>query len=156
MNPLRRSVLLPAATLALTLAPAASIAAEKFDGSWTTTQNCPAEGRMSALIRQIPSTIAGGELRGEKGTADQPGYEGIEGKIADNGDAKLTVNGILANRANAHGLFAHKGESYSYTVAAHFDGDQGKGKRNTGLGIESRPCDFTFVKQTADAAGAPQ
>ncbi|HEX4039110.1 MAG TPA: hypothetical protein VHX37_13705 [Acidobacteriaceae bacterium] len=155
MRALQRASLLTAAILAVTLAPAASIAAEKFDGYWTTTQNCPAEGKMSALIRQIPGTITNGELRGEKGTADEPGHEIITGTIGDNGDAKLTVNGILANRANAHGMFAHQGASYSYTVNAHFDGDQGKGKRNTGLGIESRPCDFTFAKQAA-TSGAQQ
>jgi hypothetical protein len=136
----------------LALLPATSIAAEKFDGKWLTTQNCPAQGKMDALIRQIPSVIDGSNLKGEKGPAGEPGYEEITGHIGDDGNAKLDVNGILANRANAHGIFAHKGEDYHYTVKAHFDGDKGTGTRDTGLGIESRPCNFTFERQAAEAA----
>lgn len=160
MSSLRFSVsALTVLAAALAVLPATSIAAEKFDGRWMTTQNCPAQGKMEALIRQIPTAIDGNNLKGEKGTADQPGYESITGKIGEDGKAKLDVNGILANRANAHGVFAHKGENYHYTVEAHFDGDKGAGKRDTGLGIESRPCDFTFERQPADAsapAATPQ
>jgi hypothetical protein len=149
-----RVPLLSLTTLACAIAffPATSIAAEKFDGKWLTTQNCPAEGKMDALIRQIPSVIDGNTINGAKGTPDQPGYEAITGHIGDDGSAKLDVNGILANRANAHGLFAHKGEDYHYTVKAHFDGDKGTGTRDTGLGIESRPCNFTFERQPAAPA----
>ncbi len=136
---------------ALMLLPPTSIAAEKFDGNWLTTQDCPAKGKMEELIRKFPTVIANNRLKGDKGTPGEPGYEVIQGEIADNGDAKLTVDGVLANRANAHGLLAHKGEEYNYSVKAHFDGDKGTGTRDTGLGIESRPCDFTFVKQTAGA-----
>lgn len=152
MNSLRVH-LLPLTTLACAIAllPATSIAAEKFDGKWLTTQNCPAEGKMDALIRQIPSVIDGNVIKGDKGTPDEPGYEAITGHIGEDGNAKLDVNGILANRANAHGIFAHKGADYHYTVKAHFDGDKGTGTRDTGLGIESRPCNFTFERQPADA-----
>ncbi|HEY1500171.1 MAG TPA: hypothetical protein VGF88_11385 [Acidobacteriaceae bacterium] len=113
---------------------------------------------MDALIRQIPSVIDGNILRGEKGPAGEPGYEEITGRIGDDGNAKLDVNGILGNRANAHGIFAHKGADYHYTVKAHFDGDKGAGTRDTGLGIESRPCTFTFERRAADAdpAATPQ
>jgi len=156
MHSLRLPVLLlSASACALALLPATSIAAEKFDGQWLTTQDCPAQGKMEELIRKIPTTIDGNTLKGDKGTPDQPGYEIITGKIGDDGNAKLDVNGILANRANAHGLFAHKGEDYHYTVKAHFDGDKGTGTRDTGLGIESRPCSFTFEKQPEGAAPPP-
>lgn len=156
MKALRCSVRFGAILGAVVLSSAASIAAEKFDGAWLTTQSCPAKGKMEALVRQIPSVIQDNNLRGEKGTPDQPGYEIIQGKIDENGNANLTVNGILANRTNAHGLFAHKGEPYSYTVKAHFEDAQGKGTRDTGLGIESRPCDFTFAKQQAATPTATQ
>jgi hypothetical protein len=153
MKALRLPLLLVSASAcALALLPATSIAAEKFDGKWLVTQNCPAQDKMEALTRQIPSVIEGNSISGSKGTADQPGYEAISGKIGADGKAKLDVNGILANRANAHGLFAHKGEDYHYAVQAHFDGDKGTGKRDTELGIESRPCDFTFERQSADAS----
>jgi hypothetical protein len=140
---------------AFALLPATSIAAEKFDGAWLTTQDCPAQGKMEELIRKIPSVVADNTIKGEKGTAGEPGYEIIAGHIGDDGNAKLDVNGILANRSNAHGLFAHKGEDYHYTVEAHFDADKGTGKRDTGLGIESRPCNFTFERAPADSTPAP-
>jgi hypothetical protein len=156
MNVLRFPLLLlSASACAVALLPATPIAAEKFDGSWLTTQDCPAQGKMTELMRKIPTTIDGNTLKGEKGQAGQPGYEVIQGKIRDDGNAKLDVDGILANRANAHGLFAHKGEDYTYTVKAHFDADKGTGTRDTGLGIESRPCSFTFEKQPAGTAPPP-
>jgi hypothetical protein len=151
MQSFRFPLLLSAATFALVLLPATSIAAEKFDGQWLTTQDCPAKGKMEELLRKIPTTIDGNNLKGDKGTPGEPGYEIIQGKIGDDGNAKLTVDGVLANRANAHGLFAHKGEEYNYSVKAHFDGDKGTGTRDTGLGIESRPCNFTFERQPAGA-----
>jgi len=147
-------LLLTGPICAIALLPGTSIAAEKFDGNWLTTQDCPAKGKMEELIRKFPTVIANNGLKADKGTPGEPGYEIIQGQIAENGDAKLTVDGVLANRANAHGLFAHKGEEYNYTVKAHFEETQGKGTRDTGLGIESRPCDFTFVKLT-DNAGSP-
>ncbi len=160
MPSLRVPVLLIGAVSALAILPATSIAAEKFDGKWLTTQDCPAQGKMEELIRKIPTTIDGNNLKGDKGTPDQPGYEIITGTIGVDGNAKLDVNGVLANRANAHGLFAHKGEDYHYTVKAHFDQDKGTGTRDTGLGIESRPCNFTFERQPGDAvppaASTPQ
>jgi hypothetical protein len=155
MSSFRPGLALTGFVSALALLPATSIAAEKFDGKWLTTQDCPAQGKMEELIRKIPSTIDGNTVRGEKGTAGEPGYEIVAGHIGDDGNAKLDVNGILANRANAHGLFAHKGEDYHYTVEAHFDGDKGSGKRDTGLGIESRPCNFTFEREPSGAATAP-
>jgi hypothetical protein len=155
MKALRRSsLLLATAVSSLALLPATTIAAEKFDGQWLATQDCPAQGKMEELIRKIPITIEGNNLKGDKGTPDQPGYEIVTGKIGDDGNAKLDVNGILANRANAHGVFAHKGEDYHYTVKAHFDADKGTGTRDTGLGIESRPCNFTFERQPAAAKPA--
>jgi hypothetical protein len=155
MSSFRPGLALTGFVFALALLPATSIAAEKFDGKWLTTQDCPAQGKMEELIRKIPSTIDGNTIRGEKGTAGEPGYEIVAGHIGDDGNAKLDVNGILANRANAHGLFAHKGEDYHYTVEAHFDGDKRSGKRDTGLGIESRPCNFTFEREPSGAATAP-
>jgi hypothetical protein len=156
MRSLRFPVLLLTAPIcALALLPATTIAAEKFDGQWLATQDCPAKGKMEELIRKIPVVIQNNSLKGDKGTPGDPGYEIIQGQIAENGDAKLTVDGVLANRANAHGFFAHKGEEYNYTVKAHFDEAQGKGTRDTGLGVESRPCDFTFVKQDAATPPAP-
>ena len=111
MSSFRPGLALTGFVSALALLPATSIAAEKFDGKWLTTQDCPAQGKMEELIRKIPSTIDGNTIRGEKGTAGEPGYEIVAGHIGDDGNAKLDVNGILANRANAHGLFAQRAKT---------------------------------------------
>jgi hypothetical protein len=37
----------------------------------------------------------------------------IEGKIKENGSAKLSATGIVSSRKYARGVFAHKGEDYS-------------------------------------------
>ena len=138
----------------LVLLPAASIAGERFDGNWQTTLTCPAKGETDGYTWKFPSAIQNGSLRGEHGTAGEPGYLLIEGKVAEDGNAKLSANGIVASRQYARGVFAHQGESYSYNVKAQFKEAEGSGVRDQGLGIVGRPCTFEFVKQVAvPAAG---
>lgn len=71
----------------------------------------------------------------------------MDGKIAEDGGAKLTGNGIVASREYARGVFAHKGASYSYDVKAQFEDTKGTGTKGAGLGIVGRSCTFDFVKQ---------
>jgi hypothetical protein len=99
--------------------------------------------------------VSGSNFRGEHGTAGQPGYLLLEGPITDNGSAKLTANGIVASRDYARGVFAHKGEEYSYDVKAQFQDSQGTGTKGQGLGIVGRTCTFEFIKQqgAGQAAG---
>jgi len=73
----------------------------------------------------------------------------IEGKIAEDGSAKLSATGIVASRQYARGVLAHKGEEYGYNVKAKFQDTEGTGTRDTGLGIVGRPCTFDFTKQQA-------
>ena len=47
------------------------------------------------------------------------------------------------------GVFAHKGEEYTWDVKAQFKDTDGTGTRNEGLGIVGRPCTFVFEKQQA-------
>jgi hypothetical protein len=86
------------------------LAAEKFDGKWSTTLTCPAMGNTEGYTWEFPSVVNAGNLRGEHGTAGEPGYLLIEGKIAADGKAKLSANGVVASRKYARGVFAHKGE----------------------------------------------
>jgi hypothetical protein len=139
---------------ALVMAPTRSIAGEKFDGTWQTKLTCPPKGDTEGYTWQFPSVIQNSSLRGERGTAGQPGYLLIEGKIAADGSAKVTANGIVYSRQYARGVFAAKGESYSYNVKAHFTDTEGSGTRDQGLGIVGRPCTFEFVKQPAGASPA--
>jgi hypothetical protein len=93
-------------------------------------------------------------FHGERGTAGEPGYLLIEGKIKEDGSAKLSANGVVASRKYARGVFAHKGEDYSYDIKAQFKETEGTGIKGEGLGIVGRTCTFDFVKQLATQAAA--
>jgi len=135
------------AILALVMLPAVSFAVERFDGKWLTTYTCPAKGNTEGFTWKFPSVITAGNLRGEHGTAGEPGYLLIEGPIAENGSAKLSATGIVASRKYARGAFAHGGADYSFEIKAQFKESEGTGTRNEGLGVYGRPCTFEFVKQ---------
>ena len=96
-----------------------------------------------------------GNLRGVRGTQGQPGYFVLDGRIADDGSAKLNGNGIINSRQYARGIFAHKGESYTWDVKAQFKDTDGTGFRNEGLGIVGRPCSFDFTKQLGVPSSNP-
>jgi hypothetical protein len=132
---------------ALVLLPGLLIAGERFDGKWLTTMTCPAKGKTEGYTWRLPSVVSGGNFRGEHGTAGEPGYLLIEGLIADGGAAKLSATGIVADRKYARGVFAHKGEDYSYDIKAQFKETEGSGTKSEGLGIVGRTCTFEFVKQ---------
>lgn len=134
---------------ALILLPGLSIASERFDGSWRTKLVCPAKGSTDGYTWLIPSVVQNSNFHGERGTVGEPGYLLIEGKIKDDGTAKLTANGVVVSRQYARGVFAHKGEDYSYDIKAQFKETEGTGMRNEGLGIVGRPCTFEFVKLAA-------
>lgn len=112
------------------------------------------KGKTEGYTWQFPGVIQNGNFHGEHGTAGQPGYLLIEGKIAEDGSAKLSANGIVASRKYARGITAHGGESYSYDIKAQFNEAEGTGTRNQGLGVVGRPCTFDFVKQQATSQGA--
>ena len=128
-------------------AMAQSVAGERFDGKWLTKLTCPAKGNTEGYTWQFPSVIQNSSFRGERGTAGEPGYLLGEGKIAEDGKAKLSATGIVASRKYARGVFAHKGEDYSYNIKAQFKETEGTGTRDEGLGIVGRPCTFEFAKQ---------
>jgi len=130
------------------------IAAEKFDGTWHTKVVCPAKGKTEGFTWNFDSVIQDSNLRGVRGTEGQPGSFVLEGKLAADGSAKLSGSGIIASRAYARGVFAHKGEEYTWDVKAQFKDADGTGLRNEGLGIVGRPCTFEFTKQAAAAATA--
>lgn len=128
---------------------AQAVAGERFDGQWLTKLTCPAKGSTEGYAWQFPGVIQNSNFRGERGTAGEPGYFLLEGKIKENGSAKLSASGIVASRNYARGVFAHKGEEYNYNVKAEFKDAEGTGTRDQGLGIVGRPCTFDFVKQPA-------
>ena len=134
---------------ALVLLPGISVAQERFDGNWLTKLTCPAKGNTEGYTWQFASVIQNSNFHGDHGTAGKPGYLLIEGKIKEDGSAKLSATGIVASRKYARGVFAHQGEDYSYDIKAQFKETEGTGTRSQGLGIVGRPCTFDFVKQQA-------
>jgi hypothetical protein len=119
----------------------------RFDGKWQTTLTCPEKGRTKGYVWEVPSLVKDSNFRGEHGTAGQPGYLLIVGKIAKNGTAKLSATGIVASRDYATGVFTGKGDDYSYDIKAQFEDAHGTGTKGKGLGIEGRTCTYEFVKQ---------
>ena len=100
---------------ALMLLAGISVAGEKFDGNWLTKLTCPPKGNTEGYTWQFPSVIQNGNFHGEHGTAGQPGYLLIEGKIAEDGSAKLSANGIVASRKYARGITAHRAKDIAMT-----------------------------------------
>jgi hypothetical protein len=146
---MRKAILFVMIICALVLLPGALGAGERFDGSWQTKLTCPPKGSTEGYILRFDSIIQNSNLRGERGTAGEPGYLLIEGKIAPDGHAKLSASGIVSSRKYARGVFASKGEEYNYNIKAQFGETEGAGTRDEGLGIVGRPCTFEFVKQQA-------
>jgi hypothetical protein len=129
--------------------PGILIASEHYDGTWHTKLVCPPKGNTEGYTWNFDSVIQNGNLRGVHGTEGQPGSFVLEGKVGDDGSSKLTGTGIINSRQYARGVFAHKGEQYTWDVKAQFKDTNGTGERNEGLGIVGRPCSFDFVKQQA-------
>ena len=67
------------------------------------------------------------------------GYLVIDGKINDDGTAKLEAKGTVTHN-NAHGIFAMKGNNYNYNIKAQFDDTKGTGQRDAGAGVLGRDC----------------
>src|ERR1700691_322539 len=141
-----RSAMRLAVVCALLILPGASIAGGRYDGDWVTHLACEAHGETPAYKFMFPSTIKDGNFHGQHGEEGGSEYLVIEGKIADDGSAKLTAKGKVTEN-HAHGVFAMKGNNYSYAIKAQFEDTKGTGTRDEGAGILGRPCTFEFVKQ---------
>jgi hypothetical protein len=126
----------------------------RFDGNWNTHLACDAHGETPAYAWDFPSVIKDNNFHGMHGEPGGPGYLVIEGPIAADGTAKLSAKGTVT-QTHAHGVFALKGNNYSYTIKAQFTDTTGTGTRDEGVGILGRPCTFAFTKQAATSAAPP-
>lgn len=136
----------------MTLMAGGQSAAGKFDGTWNTIVTCDPVGGTQGYTWKFASTVTGNVLHGERGTAGQPAYLAIDGKIGSNGNAKLTASGVTASSQYTHAPIKSEGNDYSYEVKSQFTESEGKGERSVGLGIAGRPCHYTFEKQAPNAA----
>jgi len=140
----------------LTAAAGGQTAAGRFDGTWNTTVTCDPKGGTLGYTWHFISTVTSNVLHGERGTEGQQGHLAIDGKIANDGKAKLSASGLTAGAQYTHAPIETEGESYGYEVKSEFTATAGKGERSTGLGIAGRPCHWTFEKQAAaDTAPKP-
>ena len=137
---------------ALIFLPGILIGAERFDGNWHTKIVCPPKGSTEGFTWYLDGVIQNGNFRALRGTEGEPGSFLLTGKIADDGSAKLSGDGFINSRKYARGVFAHKGEEYTWDVKAQFKDTEGSGARNEGLGIVGRPCTFEFTRQQPGAA----
>jgi hypothetical protein len=78
---------------AVALYPAVLGAGGRYDGNYTTNLACDAHGETPAYKWEFPSEVKDGNFHGQHGQEDGPGYLVIEGKIADDGSAKLSAKG---------------------------------------------------------------
>jgi len=139
--------------LAFVLALGTARAGDKYDGNYTTHLACEQHEETPAYKWEFPSEVKDGNFHGQHGQEGGPGYLVIDGKIEDDGSAKLVAKGKVTN-SHAHGVFAIHGDNYGYNIKAQFDGEGGTGKRDEGAGVLGRPCSFEFVKEDPNAKPA--
>jgi len=138
------------ALFSLALMPETSIAGGRYDGNYITHLACDAHEETPAYKWEFPSEVKDSNFHGQHGEEGGVGYLVIDGKIADDGSAKLAAKGKVSN-SHAHGVFALHGDNYGYNIKAQFDDKGGTGKRDEGAGVLGRPCSFEFVKQDPNA-----
>jgi hypothetical protein len=139
------------AVFLMTLAAGSQSVPGRFDGMWNTTVVCDAKSNASGYTWHFVSTVTGNVLHGERGTAGQNAYLAIDGKIENDGKAKLKASGITGSKEYTHAPTKVEGEGYGYEVKSVFTDMEGKGERSTGLGIAGRPCHYAFEKLPAGA-----
>ena len=140
-----------AAVVAVALAPrlagaqAASAAdASRFDGAWIVRIDCPSNTEESAAKGykyDFPATVSAGYLAGHQGEESAPGSLRIEGPIQPDGSAEFLARGRTGNPDYAVKR-PSSGTPYSYRIKARFEGTRGTGSR-----LETRICNFVFVKK---------
>jgi hypothetical protein len=106
------------------------------------TLTCPAspDGALGFSF-QFPGSVKDGVFHGERGTAHEPGWLQLDGKIEADGSASMIAEGVTNIRAYAVANAA-KGTPYKHAVTAKFDGGAGHGSW-----ITIRTCTFDFQKR---------
>jgi hypothetical protein len=132
-----------AAVTGALVAVAAAHATTRFDGDWKVTLTCPPtsdhEGAKGYAF-VFPVRIEQGQLDGTRGKPGEPGWEHLYGAVGDDGQATLTLDGIVNLSEYAIGK-SPSGKPFTYSVSARFTDRAGTGRRTSG-----RPCDFGFER----------
>ena len=151
MTASRSKARLFAVAVAVVLAPqvagaqsASAADSSRFDGAWTVRIDCPSNTEESAAKGykyDFPATVAQGHLSGHHGDEGTPGSLRIEGPIQPDGSAEFLARGRTGNPDYA-ARRPSSGTPYSYRIQARFEGARGTGSR-----LETRVCNFVFVRQ---------
>ncbi|MBV9812469.1 MAG: hypothetical protein JO326_06945 [Acetobacteraceae bacterium] len=133
-----------AAALAALLAASADGRAQPagpFDGFWMVDVSC-AMGRDGAAPYRwhFPAEVRGGAVRGQRGQPGQPNSSTLAGRIAPNGDAQITNDGLTGPPEYSVGRVA-PGYPFHHDVVAHFAGRAG-----SGIAHGVRDCTYAFAK----------
>lgn len=128
---------------ALGAAAPALAAPSPFDGAWKVTLSCPAseDGKALGYAYEFLADVADGDLHGERGKPDEPGWLRLEGPIAADGSANLTAEG-LTNNPNYALYNVRKSTRFKRLVQARFERDKGSGTWTT-----VRTCTFSFTRR---------
>ncbi len=117
--------------------------AAAFDGSWNVTLTCPPTSEKDGAkgyTHKFPAEVKNGHLLGEYGKEGELGWQRLQGQIAADGNANLTLDGIVSNADYAIG-HSPTGKAFRYQVRAKFEGTAGTGQRTSG-----RVCEFRFAR----------
>ncbi len=121
----------------------AATEAAPFDGPWKVTLTCPPhddDEDAKGYVHYFPAEVKANEFRGTHAIEGEPGWHLLTGTIAPDGNANLTLQGIV-NNPNYAVNHAFRGKPYSYRVKARFEPSSGSGRR-----IGKRRCDFDFKR----------
>lgn len=113
-----------------------------FDGTWDVSVACPEARGARGYTLQFPATVQQGTLTGafQRGNNNN-GTLHISGPIQADGSAQFEATGVVGDPQNA-ARGSGRGTPFRYAVAARFAGNRGTGQR-----VQTRACDFTFVKR---------
>ncbi|HLH96708.1 MAG TPA: hypothetical protein VKW08_16465 [Xanthobacteraceae bacterium] len=138
---MRVAKLIPVTTL-IAVMIGAPACASPFDGTWSTTAECPREpGGGEGYTWRFLSTIRDGQLHGQYGTPGKPASATVEGLIENNGSGTLHVVGIAGDsKYNINNV--PRGSPIDYQVSVRFEAARGSGERLSG-----RTCHYTFLRQ---------
>jgi hypothetical protein len=132
-------------------AKAATEGAMKFDGTWAVTLDAkayknPNGSTAQPYVWRFSATVKNGVFQGERGMRSKPGWYELNGQIGADGTANLRADEITGSQEHNISKSVKpppgKGISYSYQVAAHFDGHRGTGRSTS----DPRTRILTFVK----------
>lgn len=112
-----------------------------YDGEWNVLVSCAQVGNAQAYATTLAGVVSNGSFHAEAGTAGNPGWLVMDGKIGLDGKATLIARGLTGSPKSTLNNMK-SGSPFGYSVSAKFDESSGVGKRN-----EDRPCTVTFVKR---------